>query len=227
MSSHTHTSSTAKLPRQVRWGMACFVLITGITGYLLVGTPSGWQVAPRAEISTAHAPSTTTSITTDDARIKGLVEQLAEQLKIEPVNPDGWTMLARSYATLRRVDESLPAYRKAIEQRPDNAQLYAEYADVLAQSQGRLVDGEPARLLEKALRLDKTNVKALMLSGSAAYDRQDYKTAASRWAQAMQHTPHDNPSQKRQIQQALDDARQRAKLIDLQQGKTSPPRPSR
>lgn len=220
-----------RVSRKVLWGMIAFVAATGAIGYYLVGTPDAWQTGPHGTTS-----STTTTATANETeaasgnnaapgssaphamnadQIKGMVEGLAAKLKAEPNNPEGWAMLARTYAALRRFDESLPAYRKAIEQRPDEAQLYADYADALAVTQGRKLEGEPIKLIDKALSLDANNFKALSLSGTIAYDKQDYKTAASLWERAVQHAPADNPELARQMKAALDDARQRAGLPAL------------
>lgn len=213
-----------RVSRKMLWGMMAFVAATGAVGYYLVGTPSAWQIGPSATaVSTAATDGETTSGNSaapgssaphamNEDQIKGMVEGLAAKLKAEPNNAEGWAMLARTYAALRRFDESLPAYRKAIEQRPDEAQLYADYADALAVTQGRKLEGEPVKLIDKAMSLDANNFKALSLSGTIAYDKQDYKTAASLWERAVQHAPADNPELARQMRSALDDARQRAGL---------------
>ncbi|MBI5925952.1 MAG: tetratricopeptide repeat protein [Aquabacterium sp.] len=213
-----------RVSRKLMWGMAAFVVATGAMGYYLVGTPSAWQIGPSGTtVSTAAADGEATSGNSaasgssaphamNEDQIKGMVDSLVAKLKAEPNNPEGWAMLARTYAALRRFDESLPAYRKAIEQRPDEAQLYADYADALAVTQGRKLEGEPIKLIDKALSLDANNFKALSLSGTIAYDKQDYKTAASLWERAVQHAPADNPALARQMRAALDDARQRAGL---------------
>lgn len=216
-----------RVSRKVLWSMIAFVAATGAVGYYLVGTPGAWQTGPgSASMSAAAtdveatsgnnaAPGSSAPHAMNADQIKGMVEGLAAKLKAEPNNPEGWAMLARTYAALRRFDESLPAYRKAIEQRPDEAQLYADYADALAVTQGRKLEGEPIKLIDKALSLDANNFKALSLSGTIAYDKQDYKTAASLWERAVQHAPADNPELARQMKAALDDARQRAGLPAL------------
>lgn len=220
-----------RVSRKMQWGMAAFVVATGAAGYYLVGTPSAWQVGPNTASMGSSAtdgnaggetgggnsasPAGSAPHAMNQDQINAMVEGLANKLKAEPNNAEGWAMLARTYAALRRFDESLPAYRKAIEQRPADAQLYADYADALAVTQGSKLDGEPIKLIDKALSLDANNFKALSLSGTVAYDKQDYKAAASLWERAVQHAPADNPNLAKQMQAALDDARQRAGLPAL------------
>lgn len=213
------TGETPRLPRKLWWRMLTFVGVVGAGGYAWVGQPAAWYVgpgdaSPTVTASAAGHPAAAGSAphALGEDQIKAMVEGLAAKLRDKPDNPEGWAMLARSYAALKRFDDALPAYRRAIEQAPREAQLYADYADALALTQGRQFDGEPARLVAKALSLAPDNFKALSLSGTMAFDKQNYQEAASLWARALQHAPSDNAELTRQIQSALDDARERAGL---------------
>ena len=93
-------------------------------------------------------------------------------------------MLARSYAVLQRFPEASRAFVRARGLAPDNAQLLADHADVLAMLQGQTVAGEPAKLVMRALEIDPRNLKALALAGSAAFERKDFSTALKFWGQA-------------------------------------------
>lgn len=220
LSTATLAPASARLSPKVLWSMVAFVAAVGAGGYALVGTPEAWHVGPAANspavTSQADAQGSQAASgaphTMNQDQINAMVDGLVAKLKAQPQNAEGWAMLARTYAALKRFEEALPAYRKAIEQRPDDAQLYADYADALAVTQGRTLEGEPARLIAKALSLDANNFKALSLSGTIAYEKQDFKAAAALWERAVQHAPADNPDLARQIQGALDDARQRAGL---------------
>lgn len=214
--------AAARVSNKVLWSMVAFVAAIGAGGYYLVGTPSAWHVNPagnNSETASASADQgqgggagSSAPHTMNQDQINAMVDGLVAKLKADPQNAEGWAMLARTYSALKRFEEALPAYRQAIAQRPEDAQLYADYADALAVTQGRTLQGEPAKLIDKALSLDPNNFKALSLSGTIAYDKQDFKTAASLWERAVQHAPADNPDIARQMQSALDDARQRAGL---------------
>ena len=52
-----------------------------------------------------------------------MVAQLAERMKSEPDNVDGWRMLARSYANLQRFDEAAELFGMARSLYPDDATL--------------------------------------------------------------------------------------------------------
>lgn len=182
-------------------GFAVPVLAFGI--YLLVGNPAGLdpeQAAARAAEDQSH------SITPE--QIAAMVTTLSERLKNNPGDAEGWAMLARSYNVLQRFGEAAEAFQKAVALVPNNAQLLADYADTLGVVQGRKLQGEPERLIERALQADPSNVKALALAGTVAYQKQDYATAAQRWQEILQVVPPESEFAQ-SIGRSIADARQR------------------
>jgi len=125
-------------------------------------------------------------------QIEGLVEKLAARMKENPDDPEGWTMLGRSYAVLDRHPEAAAAYANAVKRAPPNAQLLADYADALAMAQGRTLKGEPERLIAQALKLDPKNVKALALAGTLDFQNYDFKSAIAHWQRILETVPPDS-----------------------------------
>jgi len=72
---------------------------------------------------------------------------------------------------------------------PRDAQLLADYADALAMAQGRRLQGEPEKLIARALAIDPLNVKALLLAGTAAFNRNDYAGAVRHWERVLGAVP--------------------------------------
>ena len=127
-----------------------------------------------------------------DTEVAAMVDQLAQRLEGmagQPNEAEGWVLLARSYASMQRFDEADRAYQRAIALAPQEPQLLADRADMLAMKQGRSLAGEPTRLVEAALKLDPNHLKALVLAGSAAFDRRDYAAAATYWTRARVNVP--------------------------------------
>ncbi|MDR4466620.1 MAG: c-type cytochrome biogenesis protein CcmI, partial [Nitrospira sp.] len=106
-----------------------------------------------------------------------LIEQLRKKLEQSPNDPIGWGLLARSYMAMERYADAVPIFERATKLDPDNASLLADFADALGVHQGRKLDGRPEKLIQQALKLDPRNVKALMLSGTIAYNRKDFARA--------------------------------------------------
>ena len=115
-------------------------------------------------------------------------------------------MLARSYVALGRHADAMPAFEKASALRPDDADLLSDYADALAMAQGRTLQGRPAELLQRALKADPRNPKALALAGAAAFERKDYAGAVKYWQALVQADPQGELAQ--QIRGSIEEARQ-------------------
>ena len=156
------------------------VPICALAVYLTVGNPRA--LAPRlGEGEGPHGMS--------GQQFESLVGRLAARLKDNPEDAEGWMMLGRSYAVLGRFGDSSEAYAKAVARVPNDAQLLADYADSLAMAQGRTLQGEPDKLVKRALAVDPNNVKALVLAGTAAFDRNDRAGAIRYWERALAVLP--------------------------------------
>ena len=123
--------------------------------------------------------------------LDALADRLKQRLEQNPADGVGWALLARSYAELGRHAEAVPIYEKAMALIPDDAQLLADYADALGVLHGRRLEGKPEALIKQALKIDPSNVKALMLAGTVAFDRKDFAQAATYWEQARANLPPD------------------------------------
>ena len=93
---------------------------------------------------------------------------------------------------MERYTDAVQAYDKLTQMVPNEAQLWADYADVLAMASGKTLVGTPTKLLNKALAIDPANFKALALSGSAAMERTDYAAAVNYWEKLLKLIPQDN-----------------------------------
>lgn len=190
-------------------GLTAFVLVFGAVGYAWRGNFEGLRTGPGETPPAAAAQDV--SGHAEDAQIEAMLKRLADKLKANPDDAQGWAMLARSYTARGRYDEAVPAYKKVVELLPKDAQALADYADGFATAKQGQLSGEPEQLVQQALRLDGRNVKALSLAGTIAFDRNDFKGAADYWDRALQAAEPDG-NMARQLQGALAEARQRAGL---------------
>ncbi len=129
----------------------------------------------------------------DDAQITAMVEGLAKKLQANPEDGAGWGMLGRSYRALGRFEASALAYGEAAKRLPPTAQLLTDWAESVAQVQGRSLAGQPTDLLNRALALDPNYPKALALSGAAAMERNDPGTAITQWKRLRSVLPEGSP----------------------------------
>ena len=138
---------------------------------------------------------------TGEAALKSLEERVAQN----PADPEALLMLARTYSDLGRFADASRTYDSLTKLVPDEAWIWADYADALAMTHNTLM-GEPTRLLERALKLDSNNLKTLALSGTAAMERNDYAAAIRYWEKLLKLVPADNADAK-MIQEGVLQAR--------------------
>jgi cytochrome c-type biogenesis protein CcmH len=134
------------------------------------------------------------------------LKALEAKVAAQPEDAESLFQLARAYSELERFADAVQAYDKLTQLIPTEAQLWADYADVLAMNSGRTLLGTPTKLLEKALALDPKNFKALALSGTAAMERGDYKMTIRQWEKLLQMIPKDNENVKT-IESGIQEAR--------------------
>lgn len=157
--------------------------------YLRIGTPEG--ITNAAAVATTPRSPATAAGPRSQAQIEENVAALAKRLQSDPSDAQGWTMLARSYSSLERFGEASGAYAKATELTPDNADLWAEYAFTTAMASGRKLEGKPVELIQRALKADPENIKALQLAGAAAFETKDYQKAIDYWQRVLKKMPQD------------------------------------
>src|SRR5689334_8250667 len=97
-------------------------------------------------------------------QIAANVDKLAERLKQNPNDAQGWTMLARSYVMLERFPDAASAYEKVTALNANDADAWADYAEALALANGQNLAGKPTEAINKALQINPKHQKALDLS---------------------------------------------------------------
>jgi cytochrome c-type biogenesis protein CcmH len=161
------------------------VMIGAAGLYAHLGKPDGLDPA---KVAAVDANSPDTNLKDADTAVK----QLAELLKKQPNNPEGWHLLARALNSMGRYSDASGAYAQLVTLVPANAHLFTEYAGALAMAQGGTLQGEPEKLLARALEADPKNTKALALTGSAEFERGDYGSAITRWEKVLTLAPADS-----------------------------------
>jgi cytochrome c-type biogenesis protein CcmH len=151
--------------------------------YLHLGNPQALTAPKRAAVDAS-------SITPDQFR--DMTEKLAARMQSKPDDPVGWMMLGRAYKALERYPDAVKALQKAERLEPRNPEILVDYAEAMALDRASNLEGEPTRLLERALQIAPDNQKALTLAGTAAFARQDYPAAIRYWQRLAANVPADS-----------------------------------
>jgi cytochrome c-type biogenesis protein CcmH len=189
--------TSAHVSERTRWvaAIALVAVVPVIAGtlYFSLGNPAAMS-APAAKAQAADH--------TSDPEMLKMVDQLAKKLSANPEDGEGWALLGRSYRVLERFDAAAMAYGEASKRLPPSASLYTDWAEAVAQAQGRTLVGQPTELLERAVKLEPEHPKTLALLGAAAMERNDRPAAIAAWTKLRALLPPDS-AQLRQIDEAL------------------------
>lgn len=169
-------------------------------GYVLAGAIPVMAIALYAYLGNPNALLASSAAATPDMQqdmqqgqhdAAPMIAALEAKLKKNPDDAAGWYMLARSYGATGRYNEAAQAFAKTIELHPDDSSVLADYADALAMAQGGSLQGKPLELVNRALKLNGQDEKALNLAGTAAYEEKNFAMAAEYWRRLLKMVPPD------------------------------------
>jgi cytochrome c-type biogenesis protein CcmH len=175
-----------KATNRFAYGVAAIIPIGAVALYFVVGSPkavtnsAGPQMRPAVSANQGEM---------SDQQIAANIEKLAERMKQNPNDAQGWTMLARSYMMQEHFADAASAYEKLTALSPNDADAWADYAESLALANGQNLEGKPTEAVNRALKIDSKHQKALALAGSAAFQAKDYKKAMDYWQQLLKLLP--------------------------------------
>ena len=204
-------STDIAVNRRPVYAIAILLPVIATALYFRIGNPAAMSAtpsasrAPFAEGSRANAPMS-------QPDIEANVASLAKRMEQNPGDAAGWSMLGRSYLTLQKYNEASNAYARAASLKPDDADVWADYAFAMGMANGKSLLGQPRELISKALALDPENPKGLELAGSAAFEAKNYRDAINYWQRLLQKTPTDS-----ELGRALSERIEKAKSAEATQ----------
>ena len=181
--------------------------------YLWVGLPAALD--PRALASAGPGGEQGAF---GDHQMEELVVQLAQKVRERPDDVQGWNLLARSYNAMGRNQDALEAYAHLAKIAPNDPQVLADYADALALARGKNLSGEPAEIIQRALKIDPKHPKSLALAGTVTLNEGKFAESVGYWERLYAALPPDSQDLG-EIRNIIEDVRGRAAAA----GKPLPP----
>lgn len=186
-----------------RYEGAPFVLaqIEKARAQLEAGSPISTDTAP--PVGGVRSPTTDQvaaigALPEDEQRqmIEGMVAGLAERLKNEPDNLEGWRMLGRSYRVLGKPADSAEAWRQVVSRDSSGAEDWRGLAFALLDQRpegDNSIGDELKSALEKLREFDPDDPLALYNLGYAAFNRGDKAEALKLWTRLQSSLPPETP----------------------------------
>jgi cytochrome c-type biogenesis protein CcmH len=160
-------------------GIAIPLLAFGI--YFLIGNPWAINEAVPAVASGQHGD------------FSAMLEKIRKKTEENPNDGQAWMMLAKTYSVMERWQEANQAYAKSVQLLPKDAAALAGYAESIAVLNKRILQGQPAELIRRALEINPQEPKALELAGVNAFQEENFAQAAYYWKQLLKQLPPDSP----------------------------------
>jgi cytochrome c-type biogenesis protein CcmH len=187
---HGRAETAAAAPGRTarRWtamAVAALVPLASLGLYLYVGAPEApdFPFAQRAAIERAAGMPD----------IDAAIQHLQARLKAKPDDLEGWLLLGRSEAALRRFPEAIAAYQRADALSPGRADIIAALAEMKVMAAGGTVDAETKAMFEQVHAKDPTEIRARFYLGLAKVQGGDPEGGLRDWLALEASTPADAP----------------------------------
>jgi cytochrome c-type biogenesis protein CcmH len=181
----------AAVGRTPAYAIALGIPLVAVALYIQLGNRGALSGSHAVTPAQAPASAGQPSGQMTQQAIEANVAKLAARMEQNPSDLQGWIMLGRSYLNLEKYAEASKAFAKASALKPDDANLLGDYAFALGMANGQRLKGQPLELINKALKIDPENPKALELAGSAAFEAKNYSQAIDYWQRLLKKTPPD------------------------------------
>jgi cytochrome c-type biogenesis protein CcmH len=170
--------------------MLALVVAVAVTGgsvglYLMLGRP-GLPAQP-------YDPLREQQTADDDMlrQIDSMVQRLADRLKQQPNDGEGWRMLGWSYIQLGRIDEGVEALKRAVALDAENGALRSLLGEALFRQAGGKVTPEALAVFEEAVKRDAKDPRARFYIGVGQMQAGKDREALATWVAIIRDGPPD------------------------------------
>lgn len=153
--------------------------------------------------------------------VKESIQKLADRLRQQPDDLEGWLLLARSYQAVDQPSQAALAFQRALQLAPENLDIKAQYAQLLAQTNNNRLAGKPTELIEEILAREPQHPFALWLAGLAAAQRGEGGQAAQYWNRLLAQMPEESQAAD-QLRGFIEQLRADSGQADTMAGQESP-----
>ena len=179
LSINQYQESVTNSSKSMAIALVLFVPVVSILIYSQIGSFNSLNAEPQQAQTGTQPPEPQMSLEEAIAKLK-------DRLDKEPNNPEGWFMLARTYAATNEFAKAVPAYEKVIELVGENdADLLLRYADAVAMTEGGRLAGAAYPIVTKALAIAPDHPQGLWMVGMAYSQRGEFENALENFYKVM------------------------------------------
>jgi cytochrome c-type biogenesis protein CcmH len=172
-------------------------LVAGIV-FLVVGLGSVglyiWLGAPGVPDTPFAARPATEVAGSDEAGLQQAANQLAEKLKQNPSDQQGWLLYGRSLAMLSQWDKAEDAYRHAMDLGANSPEVLSDHAEMLVMAASGTVTPAAEAAFNQVLKADPGNGLARFYLAMALAQAGEPQKAIEGWQSLLAGMPADSSS---------------------------------
>jgi cytochrome c-type biogenesis protein CcmH len=170
-----------------------FVVLGAVNLYAWNGRPDLANMAPVPmfgagdAVSALPKPSDMQSV----GNVESMIDSLAERLRANPTDAEGWRMLGWSYYNTQHYQEAADAYAKAVELVPDSIDYQSAYAEALVQAADGIVTPRAQQIFSAVLQKDPKENRARFYEALGREQAGDLDGSLGLWTALLKDAPAD------------------------------------
>ncbi|WP_404417082.1 c-type cytochrome biogenesis protein CcmI [Marinospirillum sp.] len=145
-----------------------------------------------------------------------LLKRLEDTVQANPDDVEGWSLLARIYMDMGRLEKAADAFTELLRLQGPNARLLAQKAQALYFADGNTLSSRVQQLVDEALELDPGEPAVLSLLGMASYQQEEWDEARRYWERALRRAEGANARES--LREGVNETRQRLGMEPLEEG---------
>ncbi|MCP4128514.1 MAG: c-type cytochrome biogenesis protein CcmI, partial [Gammaproteobacteria bacterium] len=152
--------------------IAVVVPVLAITMYMFLGTPAmvEFDASKQAAQQGKEMPS-----------VEEMLASIKRRLKEKPDDAEGWFLLGRTYMVLEQHSNAAKAFEQLLKLSGEESTVMLALADAVTMVQGGSMQGRPAELINKSLKLAPESQTALWMGGLMESQKGNFAQAITYW----------------------------------------------
>jgi cytochrome c-type biogenesis protein CcmH len=166
--------------------IAAVIVLGAVLLYAVTRTPTESEVVASAP----NTPGQASRPALPD--VDTMMTRLADRLKKNPADSEGWRMLGWSYFETQRFPQAVDAYRKAVSLSPGTAALQSAYGEALVSASSGSVTPAALDAFRRANAADRKDERARFYLALALKQDGNAKGALAAWLAELRNVPADS-----------------------------------
>lgn len=177
--------------------VAGWVVVGAVGLYTVTGRPDlpAVPVTRQATAAPTPRPAAAPAMQSSDAlpvpagTVDDAITALADRLRDNPDDADGWQMLGWSYYNTQQYDQAVAAYARAAALRPNDAELLSLYGETIVRAASGQVTEMALDVFDRALASNPDDARARFFKGMALEQAGDPAAALEAWLALLASAP--------------------------------------